>query len=335
MADEDISIVVAFAVYGQASRYAHVATYAASVYDWLLCLEDDVELFSTPGRSFAKLSYFSCRYLLLLSYPITLYVQAMDHPLSICVKTFRIPMVLAIPNLGTAVSLLTLRLWAFTGGNSALVVAIAISYLTVSVYHLWVVFARTVLSPLGPAGHGCVPAGKGNNYELAGFFFGALLLDTFITISFITHVVRAVKLRFSGMSVITRTCLRQGVLYFLAISAVNLLNVISFIQPYKPFAGINTPFSLGLPSLLVCRMFLGLRKVGRHEGVSAAETSADVSFARRPATRSDPNEDWTPSLTLPWSIFGRDTRTHNTTGVGQGIPLYDVAKASPEIGTAA
>lgn len=327
MADSDIATVVAFAVYGQASRYAHVATYAASVYDWLLCIEDDVELLSTPGPSFAKLSYFSCRYFLLLSYPITLYVQAMDHPLAICLKTFRIPMVLAIPNLGAAVSLLTLRLWAFTGGNRALVVVIAISYLAVSVYHLWVVFARTVLSPLGPVGHGCVPAGKGNNYELAGFFFGALLLDTFITVSFITHVVRSVKLRYSGMSIITRTCLKQGVLYFLAISAVNLLNVVSFIQPYKPFAGINTPFSLGLPSLLACRMFLGLRKVGRHEGVSAAETSADVSFARRPATHSGPDAAWAPSLTLPWSVFGRDTRSHDDTAPGQSIQLYDIAKA--------
>ncbi|EJD49439.1 hypothetical protein AURDEDRAFT_182961 [Auricularia subglabra TFB-10046 SS5] len=340
MADTDIATVVAFAVYGQASRYAHVATYAASVYDWILwcatihlfdpavtmlmlpSLQDDVDLLFTPGGGFAKLSYVTCRYLLLLSYPITLYVQAMDHPLSICLKTYRIPMVMAIPNLGAAVSLLTLRLWAFTGGNWALVVGIALSYLAVSVFHFWVVFARTVLSPLGPAGHGCAPAGIGNNYEIAGFFFGGLLLDTFITASFIAHVVRAVKLRYSSMSIITRTCLRQGVLYFVAISAVNLLNVASCIQPYKPFAGINAPFSLGLPSILACRMFLALRKLGRHDVVSSADISlAHMSFARRSVMRGDSYVDVAPSLALPWSFLGRDKRSHKTTSTDPGILL--------------
>lgn len=50
------------------------------------------------GPALAKLAYLCCRYWILFTYPVTLYVQGRDHARSTCVRMFRVPMLMAIPN---------------------------------------------------------------------------------------------------------------------------------------------------------------------------------------------------------------------------------------------
>lgn len=307
----DTADLVAFSRFGRIQRYSHFATYTAFVYDWLLCLGDEIDMLSTPGPALAKLAYISCRYFVLLSYPMVIYVQGFDHDRSVCERTFRIPMLMGIPYLGLSVSILTLRLYAFTGGRVMLVFIIVACFLVISAYHTWVVFAKAILSPTGRV---CAPVAIGNASNLGSIFLGALLLDTLITIAFITHFVRSMKLRYGQTSAITRTFLRQGVLYFIAISTVNLLNVAFNVQPYQPMADINVPFSFGLPSLLACRMVLDLRNVGISEDASRSgvlsdrQTAASGLFSPKTATSTNfvEEDNWAMQLSPRLPQLARD-----------------------------
>ncbi|KZV95947.1 hypothetical protein EXIGLDRAFT_833988 [Exidia glandulosa HHB12029] len=247
-----------FVRFGEVLHYAHAGAYSVFVYDWLLCLGDEIDFILTPAPAIAKLAYLYCRYCLLLTYPITLYIQGLPHSHSICEHVFRVPMLLALPNLAGVVSIITLRLYAFTGGKKSLVVFIILCYIAIATYHTWVVFDKAILNP---DGQGCDPVEAGNTNNLGSIFLGAMILDTFITIAFITHLLRVMKLKYTQMSVFTRAFLREGAAYFLAISCVNLLNVAFNLQHAAPMADVNVPYSLVLPSLLACRLVINLRNL--------------------------------------------------------------------------
>ncbi|EJD49453.1 hypothetical protein AURDEDRAFT_161560 [Auricularia subglabra TFB-10046 SS5] len=80
-------------------------------------------------------------------------------------------MLMGIPYLGLSVSILTLRLYAFTGGRLMLVFIIFACFLVISAYHTWVVFAKAILSPIG---HICAPVAIGNASNLGSIFVGSL-----------------------------------------------------------------------------------------------------------------------------------------------------------------
>ncbi|KAJ7189404.1 hypothetical protein GGX14DRAFT_485132, partial [Mycena pura] len=55
---------------------------------------------------------------------------------------------------------------------------------------------------------------------------------------------------------------RDGLFYFFAITSLNLLNVIFFIQSDELIQAINAPMSIQISSVLCCRLILNLRAQG-------------------------------------------------------------------------
>ncbi|KZV95954.1 hypothetical protein EXIGLDRAFT_833993 [Exidia glandulosa HHB12029] len=252
------------------------------------------------------------------------------------------PHILYLSTIGCS-AILTLRLYAFTGGKRYLVVIVFACYLAIVAFHIWVVIHQAILAPAGQA---CDPSADGNTNELGSIFvrdihdftllvrrltsgmtkLGAMLLDTFITLAFFTHLLRVMKLKYTQMSVFTRAFLREGAAYFLAISSVNLLNVAFNLQHFAPMADLNVPWSLVLPSLLVslhlhllhnmetendplggkaCRLVLNLRKVEPENA-----TVGTISL--------DSRKRWAQTLS-----------NHQDIEIGPRFPHYAFSPASP------
>ncbi|KAH7102969.1 hypothetical protein BKA62DRAFT_698165 [Auriculariales sp. MPI-PUGE-AT-0066] len=260
--------------FSHVTRYSHVAAYSIFVWDWLLCFEDEIDLLTQGGSWRGKLAYLFCRYYPLLTYPITMWIQMNDHNPELCSHIFSVPMFLIILNLAGAASILILRIYAFTGGKISVVWFLCACLAAVATFQAYVAGAKSSLIPL-PIG--CYPVDNGPLKYLSGYFLSALLFDCVVTGTFITFTITKMHTSFSSMTDFTKMFIREGAIYFLAISAINIINAYFNYQPNILMATVNVPMSLLLPNVLACRLVINLRATKKDSGSSFHPLSVNSS----------------------------------------------------------
>ncbi|KZW03078.1 hypothetical protein EXIGLDRAFT_828830 [Exidia glandulosa HHB12029] len=252
------------------TRFEHAGAYTLLLYDWLLCLEHELKLISTPGLAPGKLAYLFCRYWPILTHPITIWVQLVTSDRALCEKTFRIPLFLTIVNFSGAASVLIVRVYAFTGARRLVAFFLVFCFAVVAAYQIWTVATQIALVT-APAPF-CFPVDReGAAPLLSGYFLAPFLFDVVATATFVWHAF-SVRLQLSDMTGAVGLFVREGAAYFIAISAINLVNAVMNFLPDETHHGVMAPMSMLLPSILACRLVINLRSAasegGLHSGVS-------------------------------------------------------------------
>ncbi|KZW03055.1 hypothetical protein EXIGLDRAFT_828814 [Exidia glandulosa HHB12029] len=251
----DPSELIDAAYFGQVTRWNHVAAYSLMVYDWLLCYDVEYKFIFESKFSLAKLAYLLCRYYFLLSHPISLWVQFYVSDPTLCQHVYNLPIFLGVPNLIFTEAILILRTYAFTGGKKAVLVSLSICLVVPVVYQVWVGTASAMM----PGGHGCFPVDVGKARHLSGTFLSMVLYDVLITVVFFGYAFRVLNFELGLATPLTKLFMREGFVYFVCITAINIANSILNFQSNGALGTVGVPMSLSLPSVLCCRLVLNLR----------------------------------------------------------------------------
>ncbi|ETW79820.1 hypothetical protein HETIRDRAFT_103588 [Heterobasidion irregulare TC 32-1] len=87
------------------------------------------------------------------------------------------------------------------------------------------------------------------------FWIGQLVFPTVIVA---LTVARALKFRGARVGTLVQVILRDGVLYFLVVFLINLVNVVVYVTAPVGINAINAPLSAALTSMMICRLMLNL-----------------------------------------------------------------------------
>lgn len=255
------AIVREYTHFTRVTRCEQVACYTLMVYDWLLCFEHEVGLLKVPTRrhevSPAKVTYVFCRYWPLLTYPLILWGQVIETDPATCARIFRLPLFLAIVNFSAAASVLIVRIYAFARRNTGVAVGLACAFLASGALQVWAVATQIELVPDAPA---CFPQNKHpSNKALSWYFFAPFLFDLVATSVFVYCAAQIQFARNQTSSRATGVFIREGIVYFLAISTINLGNAAMSFQPRVGISGTLAAFSMSMPNILACRLVINLR----------------------------------------------------------------------------
>ncbi|KAJ6574545.1 hypothetical protein B0H19DRAFT_1254235 [Mycena capillaripes] len=256
------------------SEFLHVVnvvqTYIACttsilVWDWLSCLPKEWRTIWKPeaGWSPIKILYCLVRYYTLAVLVVTGVWFFANWSESSCARYVRI-----LPGIAVLIDLsvelvLAVRVYALYGSSKKigvfLIVLIA-GFLGVMIAVPILAFDYTRLpSWPGP----CIVTGKasiaGPKFIIA-FFASPMAFDMIMTALTLYKVMD--HNRRGGSSSLMKCIVRDGLFYFFAITSLNLLNVIFFIQGNELIQAVNAPMSIQISSVLCCRLILNLRTAG-------------------------------------------------------------------------
>ncbi|KAJ7189396.1 hypothetical protein GGX14DRAFT_480607 [Mycena pura] len=249
----DSALTPPFILMSNVSQFLHtisavqVCTTSVLIWDWLFCLPQEWRCIWKSGRwSSIKCLYIMVRYYMLL-------VLVGDT----CARYVRL-----LPGIAVLVDL-SIEIFALYGRQRK----IAIFLIAMLAIFLGVMIAVPILAfdytrlPSWPGP--CIVTGKpsiaGPKFIIA-FYASPMTCDMIMTAM---TVYRAIEQNRSGpSSLMLNRMARDGLFYFFAITSLNLLNVIFFIQSDELIQAINAPMSIQISSVLCCRLILNLRAQG-------------------------------------------------------------------------
>ncbi|KAJ7176931.1 hypothetical protein C8R46DRAFT_1346851 [Mycena filopes] len=235
------------------------------VWDWLSCFPEEWRCIWKSKRAWSpvKILYCLVRYytlaVLVGEYLTDVWFFAKWSELS-CAKYVRILPGIAVPIDLSVELVLALRIYALYECSRKVGVFLGVliaGFLGVMVAVPILAFDYTRLpSWPGP----CIVTGKpsiaGPKFIIA-FYAAPMTFDIIMTGMTVYKVLD--HTRQGRSSSLLKRILRGGLFYFFAITSLNLLNVIFFVQPNELIAAINAPMSIQISSVLCCRLILNLR----------------------------------------------------------------------------
>ncbi|KAJ7162299.1 hypothetical protein C8R46DRAFT_1000317 [Mycena filopes] len=232
------------------------------IWDWLSCLPQEWRCIwkSKRGWSPVKILYCLVRYYTLVVLIVTdvWFFAKWSEPS--CARYVRILPGIAVPIDLSVELVLALRIYALYGCSRKVGVFLGVlvaGFLGVMIAVPILAFDYTRLpSWPGP----CIVTGKssiaGPKFIIA-FYASPMTFDVIMTGMTVYKILD--HTRQGRSSSLLNRILRDGLLYFFAITSLNLLNVIFFVQPNELIQAINAPMSIQISSVLCCRLILDLR----------------------------------------------------------------------------
>ncbi|KAJ7061762.1 hypothetical protein C8F01DRAFT_1369227 [Mycena amicta] len=235
------------------------------IWDWLSCLPLERKYFwKSKSWSPVKVLYCMVRYytLMVLIAPLTVtdvwYFSSWSE--SSCSRYVRILPGVAVLIFLSVEAILAIRIYALYGCDKRIAVfliAMLAAFLGVMIAVPIVAFDYTQLpSWPGPCMITGKPSMAGPKFIIA--FYASPMTCDMITTGLALYRLIDQNKRGRSSSLMNRM-VRDGLLYFCAITSLNLLNVIFFIQSDKSIQPINTSMSIQISSVLCCRLILSLR----------------------------------------------------------------------------
>ncbi|KAJ6507447.1 hypothetical protein C8R47DRAFT_1239546, partial [Mycena vitilis] len=266
------------------------------IWDWLSCLPQEWRYIwkSKAGWSPIKILYCLVRYYTFLVLVVTDVWFFAQWSEAACARYVRV-----LPGIAVVIDLsielvLALRTYALYGCSKkvgAFLVVFIAGFLAVMVAVPILAFDYTRLpSWPGP----CLVTGKpsiaGPKFIIA-FYASPMAFDMVMTGMTVYKVMD--HNRRGGSSSLMNRMVRDGLFYFFAITSLNLVNVIFFIQPNELIQALNAPMSIQISSVLCCRLILNLRTV--NESKSKVKK---FSNTRGGWVTDIIQEDWRPEDTM-------------------------------------
>ncbi|KAE9396647.1 hypothetical protein BT96DRAFT_1039235 [Gymnopus androsaceus JB14] len=225
------------ALHLNAAKYFQLAGYAMLIYDHLITFGDEVERVWKRKFTGATLLFFLNRYLTPVQFALIL--DAFHNP------AWEGEMVMI------------LRVWALYNCKLpvlAVLFTVLVAQVVVGAYGIHNGFPV----PLPPQLVGCIFTGT---TLFAALWFGPLVTDVFIFMFTLWRTRTYFTARGRGSTPTIELFVRDGVLYFLVIFSVNLLNILIYFA-VEDLKAIGASFSQLMTSVMISRLVLNLRSVG-------------------------------------------------------------------------
>ncbi|KAF6758728.1 hypothetical protein DFP72DRAFT_888061 [Ephemerocybe angulata] len=262
-------------------KYAFVASLAFVLADAIHCFPLEVKLIWGSKWNMGKVLYLLSRYLVFVTITIPeVYNLSSNLSVEQCRLTFASGSVMVVVVVTVSEAILFLRVYALGGRSRAIGMFLAILYLGIhsAVFASLAKFILSIeygASPL-PAIISCFPI-KSNNKLLSIVFI--LLLVSELVILIMTFWLCFAKHQ-STKSPLVATFYKDGLFYFLLLSAVSTGNIICNLVAPLPYIYLLAIPQMVLHSALSTRMVLHIRKLGNGVYDTKGEiplTSLDLS----------------------------------------------------------
>ncbi|EIM83983.1 uncharacterized protein STEHIDRAFT_159587 [Stereum hirsutum FP-91666 SS1] len=288
---------------------------AVAVWDWLTCLKMEWERIWKRNWTLVKFLYLWTRYYGLLCFSVNLWLFNANFTTEQCKALHYIIAASCMwATLGSE-AILAVRTWAFMAKARWVGIMLVSMLLGEMVFLLYVSIAgvhQTVLVFDGP----CTASDAPGKHVVMGFWLAPVLFDLICTGLTLFKAIKTNSLVRSPLLVVF---IREGLFYFLAVSAVNVLNAAFMFQSNANIQNINSFLALILGQVLCCRLVLNLR------APSDALESNTFSGPRPPTMNRSRNPTQGVSSSIPLGNL--------TSGGTQDEDLYGGVKVHVDVET--
>jgi len=259
MNTEDTALTFSSAYGLQVVSYCHAASLMLLVYDYFLTLDLEVDLIWRSKFSFVNVLYFLSRYTMFVDAPLLVYiVTAIPHiPTKTCILASEIWHGFAFFGLVSVHAILAVRTTALWEHNRKIV------------WSLWGLLSLTVVGCLVIAymhlkstAIQSLSTNCGFNGSPTAFFIIVLIL-IFETVIVILTTLRWYNTIRHSTSPLIVTIYRDGILFFVCLFLVSLVNIIIQSSGPSDLQGLMIGLQSVMHSILSCRIVLHVRKAGR------------------------------------------------------------------------
>ncbi|KAH9029942.1 hypothetical protein EDB85DRAFT_2290658 [Lactarius pseudohatsudake] len=281
-------------------------------------LDQEVALIHPAPWTAVKAAYLVCRYYPMAIAPFHLWGLVGDHEQHVCESSYLALFACAVPTLMSAQFILMLRTYAFSWRKKWVLVVLSITYFGLIGVMIWVICKKLTLAPifliLERGGCFAISDEPSITAILASVLQGAsaapvpiahhmgiisILATLFDCLNMLAVVWHCVRER-GTLGTLGKSILKQGIMFYVAMTALNVLTIGTFFSSYLVVHGLGSSFAFAytLPSALSCRLVLMLRrKASPTETKLRGEHSLMVDDALEMiAVEQHPEEGFTPSI---------------------------------------
>jgi len=237
------------------------------VYDHMLTFSDEVDRIWSQRFSFATLLFYLNRYLTHAQF-IILQVAFYEKnwSLSVCERYVKFPGATTLCVVAVAELIMILRVYALYSANRV-ILGVLLVVLAAQVALMGLAVSTGVRVPLPLSFPGCVLTGEAKLFAI--FWAAPLFTDSciFLLTLFRLKTYLADRVKMPMMDLL----LRDGILYFVAIFSVNLMNTLIYFLAVDDLKALGASFSQIITSIMIARLQLNLR--GQRRAV-VADTAA-------------------------------------------------------------
>ncbi|EEB96006.1 hypothetical protein MPER_04933 [Moniliophthora perniciosa FA553] len=186
-------------------------------------------------------------------------------------------------------AILAVRTYAFLGKKQVIAIFLGVLLLGETAFLLFVSIKAVHQTPLLIGDRGpCTASDAPGQHVVSGFWMAPVLFDLICTIMTLYKVKFAFTLRLVGVkSQLVRVFLREGLLYFLAVAFINILNAVFMFQPNANLQNINCFLALVLSQVLCCRLVLNLRASDNEKTTDySIPSEANQGFSAQPSRQT-------------------------------------------------
>ncbi|KAH8992539.1 hypothetical protein EDB86DRAFT_1479264 [Lactarius hatsudake] len=279
-------------------RYSMIAAYVVCFYDWVISLDQEVALIYPAPWNAVKAAYIFCRYYPMAIAPFHLWGLVGNHEESVCESYYHVLYACAMPTLLSAQFILMLRTYAFSGRKTRILVVLSIAYLGLTGVIIWVLCKELTLAPLFflIKRNACFAISDEPNiavliastlrgkilpapiaYHVGMISVFSAVFDCLNILIVLWHWVRG-RNTFGPLG---KSFLKQGMLVYVIMIALNTLAICSFLSSYLVRNGLaaSAVFAYVLPSALACRCFVFLRVLMLRRKASPTETTLRLEYS--------------------------------------------------------
>ncbi|KIO27026.1 hypothetical protein M407DRAFT_23716 [Tulasnella calospora MUT 4182] len=236
-----------------ATKYVTVVSFVILLHEHIVTLPLEIERIWKQPRSLASLLFCLNRYGTLCQLVVLLFAYNQSWSERVCSSWFRFAPGLCVISIGFAECILILRTYALYCRDKLVLLGLVILFGAEMGIMGYCVSIATHLRLLPPF-VGCIPIGR--MPMGVAFYVAPLLTDSVI---FVLTVIKTARyLRTNVRTALPRIVLRDGVLYFVLIVLINLMNVIVYIFAPVSLMALGASFSQVLTTILISRLQLNL-----------------------------------------------------------------------------
>ncbi|KAI9452773.1 hypothetical protein BJY52DRAFT_895754 [Lactarius psammicola] len=263
------------------SRYTLIATYVVCFYDWVISLDQEVALIYPAPWNIVKAAYLFCRYYPMAIAPFHLWGLVGDHEQRVCESYYHALFACTIPTILSAQFILILRTYAFSGRKKKILAILSITFFGLAGVIIWVMSNKLTLSPVFVVTKrsGCFAISDQPTFDAVlaadavqrvsavnvpnAYHIGiiSVLTTLFDCLNIFVVLWHCVQGR-GTLGPLGHSFLKQGMLVYVAMTALNALTSVNYLSSYMVRRGLGTSSvpAYILPSALSCRLVLMLRR---------------------------------------------------------------------------
>lgn len=236
-----------------ATKYLTAVSFVILLHEHVLTFPLEIERIWKQPRSLASLLFCLNRYGTLCQLIVLLLAYNQAWSERVCGSWFRFAPGLYVISIGFAECILILRTYALYCRDKLVLLGLLVLFGAEMGVMGYCVSIATYLRLLPPF-VGCIPIGR--KPMGVAFYVAPLFTDTVI---FVLTVVKTARyLRTNVRTALPRIVLRDGILYFVLILLINLMNVVVYTVAPGSLRALGTSFSQVLTTILISRLQLNL-----------------------------------------------------------------------------